>query len=114
MADIHTRELNHSNFEDEVLSASLPVLVDFWGEGCPPCNALAPTIDELAVEYEGRVRVGKVNVSNDPSFAARYGISAVPTVILFHEGQVRQQLVGLRPKRALAACLDELLNAHPA
>jgi thioredoxin 1 len=114
MAGANTREFTESNFEEEVLKSGQPVLVDFWAEWCMPCKALAPTIDELADEYVGRVRVGKVNTDNNQSVSARYGISAIPTVILFQNGEIKERFIGLRSKRDFKASLDALVGAQTA
>ena len=110
MAGPHTQEFNEANFEQEVLSASEPVLVDFWADWCMPCKALGPTIDELATDYSGRVKVGKVNTDESQSLSAKYGINAIPTVLLFHNGEIRERFVGLRSKRDFAAALDATLG----
>jgi thioredoxin 1 len=110
MAGPDTREFTAGNFEDEVLGAPEPVLVDFWAEWCMPCKALAPTIDELATEYVGRVKVGKVDTDANQSLAAQFGISAIPTVILFSGGEVKEKFVGLRSKKDFAMSLDALLG----
>jgi thioredoxin 1 len=103
-------ELTDANFEQEVLKSTQPVLVDFWAEWCMPCKALGPTIDELATEYAGRVKVGKVNTDESQSLSAKFGISAIPTVILFQGGEIREKFVGLRSKRDFAAALDGALG----
>ncbi|HHY86938.1 MAG TPA: thioredoxin [Verrucomicrobia bacterium] len=100
--------LTKENFEKEVLQSATPVLVDFWAEWCGPCKAIAPVLDELADEYEGRVRIGKVNIDEEQSIAAEYGIRAIPTLLLFDKGQVADQIVGLRSKRDLKASFDRL------
>jgi len=109
MAGPNTLEFTESNFEDEVLQSSQPVLVDFWADWCMPCKALAPTIDELAKEYHGRVKVGKVDTDANQSLSARYQISAIPTVILFQDGEIMEKFVGLRSKKDFAASLDQAL-----
>jgi len=109
MAGAHTKEFTEANFEQEVLQASEPVLVDFWADWCMPCKALTPTIDELAADYAGKAKVGKVNTDQNQSLAARYGISAIPTVILFKDGHVREKFVGLRSKQDFAAAIDAAL-----
>jgi thioredoxin 1 len=109
MAGPNTKEFTEANFEQEVLSASEPVVVDFWADWCMPCKALGPTIDELATDYAGKVKVGKVNTDESQSLSAKYGINAIPTVIVFHNGEVRERFVGLRSKRDFAAALDALL-----
>ncbi len=111
MAGPNTREFTEANFEDEVLNASEPVLVDFWAEWCMPCRALGPTIDELATEYAGKARVGKVDTETNPSLAAKFGIMNIPTVILFKNGQVREKFVGLRGKKDFAASLNAALTS---
>lgn len=110
MAGPHTKEFTEQNFEQEVLSSSKPVLVDFWAEWCMPCKALGPTIDELATEYAGKAAVGKVDTDANPSLSARFGISAIPTVILFQDGQVKQKFVGLRSKKDFKMSIDQLLG----
>jgi thioredoxin 1 len=110
MAGPNTREFTESNFEEEVLQASEPVLVDFWAEWCMPCKALGPTNDELANDYAGRVKVGKIDTDSNQSLSAQYQISTIPTVILFKDGQVQEKFVGLRSKRDLAASLVAALG----
>jgi thioredoxin 1 len=110
MAGPNTKEFTESNFEQEVLQAGEPVLVDFWAEWCMPCKALAPTIDELATEYAGKVKVGKLDTDSNQSISAQYQISAIPTVILFKDGEVVEKFVGLRSKRDLAASLDAAIG----
>jgi thioredoxin 1 len=100
--------LTQANFATEVLQSPQPVLVDFWAEWCGPCKMLAPILDELATEYNGRVRIGKVNIDDYQELAAQYGIRSIPTLLLFKQGQVAEQLVGLRSKRDLKASFDRL------
>ena len=102
--------LTQANFSAEVLQSSNPVLVDFWAEWCGPCKMLAPILDELAEEYKGRVRIGKVNIDEYQELAAQYGIRSIPTLLLFKQGQVAEQLVGLRSKRDLKASFDRLAS----
>lgn len=102
-------EFDDSNFQTEVLDSSEPVLVDFWAPWCGPCKMLAPTIDELADDYSGKVRVGKVNTDESRQVAINHQISAIPTVILFKGGQVVERVSGLQPKQQLAALLDKHL-----
>jgi thioredoxin 1 len=101
--------LTEANFEAEVLSSSLPVLVDFWAEWCGPCRMLSPIIDELAAEFAGRVKVGKLNVDQNSSIAERYGIRGIPTLIIFKSGDIVEQIVGVQSKEALKAALAKTL-----
>ena len=100
--------LTQDNFNAEVLQSSMPVLVDFWAQWCNPCRALTPILDELADEYDGRVKIGKVNTDDQQSLAVEYGITAIPTLLLFHEGQVVDQVRGLKSKRDLKETLDRV------
>jgi thioredoxin 1 len=106
MASEHVKEFTDDNFEAEVLKSSTPVLVDFWAEWCGPCRLLAPTIDKLASDYAGKVKVGKIDTDANRDVAVKYGISAIPTVILFKNGQVAQKFVGLRQERDFRDALD--------
>ncbi len=111
MAGPDTLEFSEANFEDEVIQASEPVLVDFWAEGCMPCKALAPTIDELATEYVGKVKVGKLDTDANQSLSAKFGISAIPTVLLFQGGQIKEKFIGLRSKKDFQASLDAAVSS---
>lgn len=102
MAEI---QLNEQNFEQEVSRADLPVLVDFWASWCGPCRMLSPVIAEIAEEYAGKVKVGKVNVDEQPNLANRYGIASIPTVMLFKNGEVVNTSLGYRPKNDLETML---------
>ena len=103
MAAPNIATLTKENFGEEVLKATAPVLVDFWAEWCGPCKMIGPVLDELAEEYSGRVKIGKVNIDEQPELATQYGVRAIPTLLLFHQGQVADQMVGLRSKRDLKA-----------
>jgi thioredoxin 1 len=106
MAGQNVVEFTDQNFEQEVLKSTQPVLVDFWAEWCMPCRMLAPTIEKIATEYAGKVKVGKVDTDANREVSIKYGISAIPTVILFRNGQVAQKFVGLRQERDFKAALD--------
>jgi len=106
MASEQVKEFNDQNFETEVLKSSQPVLVDFWAEWCGPCRMLAPTIDKLAKDYDGKVKVGKIDTDSNREVSMKYGISAIPTVILFKDGKVAQKFVGLRQERDFKEALD--------
>lgn len=108
MAASNVITLTESNFETEVLNSPLPVLVDFWAEWCGPCKMLGPILDELAGECDGRVRFGKVNIDECQDLATRFGIRAIPTLLIFKDGEVAEQIVGLRSKRDLKASLDKV------
>ncbi len=107
MASEHVGEFTDDNFQTEVLGADQPVLVDFWAEWCQPCRILAPTIDELAGEFAGKVKVGKVDTDSNREISMKYGISAIPTVILFKNGEVAGKFIGLTKKQDLAAAMTE-------
>ena len=102
---------SEATFSRDVLNSSQPVLVDFWAPWCGPCRVLTPTIDALAVEFDGQATVGKVNVDDNPHLAAQFGIRSIPTVLLFKEGQVVDQTVGVVPKQILAEKLRALVSA---
>ena len=103
--------LTETNFQEEVIESPTPVLVDFWAEWCGPCKMIAPILDELASEYDGKVKVGKVNIDKHQSIATQYGIRAIPTLLIFKDGEVAEQVVGLRSKRDLKANLDKVAVA---
>ena len=92
MAEIKVTE---KNFDEEVLNSPLPVLVDFWASWCGPCRMLAPSVAQLAESYEGKIKVGKVNVDEEPRLAAQFGIMSIPTLIVFENGEIKNQSIGL-------------------
>jgi len=110
MAGAHTLTFNDDNFQTEVLEASVPVLVDFWAQWCGPCLMLAPTIDELASAFQGKAKVGKVDVDSSPTLASMYGIQNIPTVVIFHNGQPVERIVGAKHKRDYETALNKLLS----
>ena len=107
MAAPNMLTLTDSNFKELVVDSTVPVLVDFWAEWCGPCKMLGPILEELANDYDGRVKVGKLNIDDFPSVANDYGIRAIPTMLIFKGGEVAEQVVGLRSKRDLKANLDK-------
>jgi thioredoxin 1 len=108
MAAANIVTLTDANFSQEVLKSPVPVLVDFWAEWCGPCKMIAPLLEELATEYEGKVKVGKVNIDEYQTLAGQYGITAIPTLLLFKGGEVADQMVGARSKRDLKTKLDKV------
>ena len=109
MASSNTLELTDSDFEQSVINATTPALVDFWAEWCMPCKMMAPAIDELADEYTGKLVVGKVNTDENRNISMQFGISAIPTVILFKDGEMIKKFVGLQQKADLKTAIDEAL-----
>ena len=101
MASEHIHDFTDSAFDQEVLNADLPVLVDFWAPWCGPCRAMAPTVDAVAKEFAGQIKVGKLNTDDNPGTAARYQIRGIPTLLLFKGGKVVDQRVGAMPKADL-------------
>ncbi|XZE34939.1 thioredoxin [Pirellulaceae bacterium SH501] len=99
-------EFTEQGFDSDVLQSTQPVLVDFWATWCGPCRQIAPLIDELAVKYDGAVRIGKVNVEDHPELAQRYGINAIPTLLLFKEGEIIERFQGIPPRTKLEAALE--------
>ncbi len=110
MASEKVRIFTDENFEEAVLKAASPVLVDFWAEWCGPCLRMAPTIDALAAEYDGRVIVGKLNVDESPNTPGRYGIRGIPTLLLFNRGEVVDQIVGAVDKSVVKKALDRVVG----
>lgn len=110
MAGPNILTLTPENFQSEVIQSATPTLVDFWAEWCGPCKMLGPVLDELATEYDGRVRIGKVNIDDHQQLAAQYGIRSIPTLLLFKKGDVADQVVGLRSKKELKGSLDRVLT----
>jgi len=102
--------LTDSSFKSEVLDSNVPVLVDFWAVWCGPCRVIAPVIEELAVTFEGRAKIAKMDVDNNPQVAMQYGIRSIPTLLFFKDGRVVDQLVGAASKKVLTGKLESLVG----
>ncbi|MBW1730750.1 MAG: thioredoxin [Deltaproteobacteria bacterium] len=102
-------EVTDENFEEEILKSDIPALVDFWAEWCPPCKMVGPVVEELAKEYYGKIKIGKMNVDENRQTPAKYGIRAIPTLILFKDGNVAQTIVGALGKGAIEEELKKVL-----
>jgi thioredoxin 1 len=111
MASDHTLNFPDAAFEQEVLKSDVPVLVDFWAAWCPPCRAIGPTVDALAAEYAGRIRIGKMNVDDNPQTQMRYQVRSIPTLLLFKGGKVVEQKVGAVGKTDVQKMLDAHVTA---
>jgi len=103
-------EVGDNNFETEVIQCHLPVLVDFWAPWCGPCKSIAPIIEELAGQYEGKLKVTKLNVDDHPATAARYGIRGIPNLIILKDGAVKEQIIGAVAKAKLVAAIDKAIQ----
>ena len=103
-------EITAANFEAEVLKSTTPVLIDFWAPWCGPCRMVAPSVEEMATQYAGKLKVGKLNVDDHPSVAQRYGITGIPALLFFEGGQVVDTVVGAVPKSALQKHVDGVLG----
>jgi len=110
MSSEHVLVLTDGNFDQEVIHSDTPALVDFWAEWCMPCRMIAPTIDELAKEYAGKAKIGKMDTDSNREIPLRYGISAIPTLMLFKGGQLIKKFVGLQSKKELKAAIDGALT----
>ncbi len=112
MVEEKAKPLNDSSFEQEVLKSEIPVLVDFWAPWCMPCRIVSPIVEELADEYEGKVKFFELNVDSDgPKTARLYGITGIPTLIIFKNGEIADTIIGVIPKQDIAARLDRVLGA---
>jgi thioredoxin 1 len=107
---MHPIEFTDANFEQEVLKSDVPVLVDFWAVWCGPCKMIAPFVVEIASQYEGKAKVGKVDVDNNPQTAMTYGIRSIPTLLIFKGGKVVDQIVGAVPKNTITSIIDGQLQ----
>jgi thioredoxin 1 len=102
-------EFTDENFETDVLKSDVPVLVDFWAPWCGPCKMIAPIVEEIAGEYDGKLKVGKLNTDDNQQVAAKYGIMSIPTLMIFHGGEVSERIVGAQPKKAITDKIDVVL-----
>ena len=109
MGDVHA--ISDDTFETEVLQSGTPVLIDFWAPWCAPCRAIAPVVDELAKEYAGKLKVVKMNVDDNPKTPSRYGVRGIPNLIVFHSGQVKEQITGAVPKAQLVRAITAVVVA---
>jgi len=109
MAAENVLQVSDSNFQSQALQSDLPVLIDFWAPWCGPCKAIGPVIDELAQEFDGKIKVGKMNVDENPATPGKYGIRAIPTLILFKGGEVVDQITGAVGKPQLVAMINKAL-----
>jgi thioredoxin 1 len=100
-------EVTDQNFDQDVLKSDKPVLVDFWATWCGPCRAIAPIVEELANEYQGKIKVGKMDVDRNQATPMRYGVRGIPTLLVFKDGQVKEQIVGYVPKEQIQKALDK-------
>jgi len=107
MADM--QQVSDSSFDGDVLKADVPVLIDFWAPWCGPCRAIAPIVEELASEYDGKLKIVKMNVDDNPQTPAQYGVRGIPNLILFKGGEVKQQIVGAVPKAHLVKAIDDVV-----
>jgi thioredoxin 1 len=109
MAEKNITEITDENFQNEILSSPLPALVDFWAAWCGPCRAIAPVVEELALQFEGQIKIGKLNVDENPKTPGQYGIRAIPTLILFKNGAVAEQITGAVSKSTLETAIKKTL-----
>ena len=103
------QEINDKNFEIEVINSDFPVLIDFWAPWCAPCRAIGPVVDELANDYNGKLKVVKMNVDDNPLTPSRFGVRSIPNLLLFKNGQVKDQIVGAVPKQMFVQAIDKLV-----
>lgn len=108
---MHPIEITDGNFEQEVLKSEMPVLLDFWAVWCGPCKMIAPFVAEISDEYEGKIKVGKVDVDSNPQISMQYGIRSIPTLLIFKDGKVADQIIGAVAKKSITSKLDMQLQA---
>ena len=106
----NTQELTDANFGESVIQSTVPVLVDFWAEWCGPCRMIAPTVEALASDYDGKMTVGKLNVDDNPAIAGQFGVRSIPTLLLFKGGEVVESVVGVADKPRLQAIIEKHLG----
>ncbi len=104
-------EVTDSSFDNEVVQSASPVLVDFWAEWCGPCKMIAPVVEEIAKDYDGKLKVAKVDVDSNPQSAGKFGVRSIPTLLLFKDGQVVDQIIGAVPKRHLIEKIEKHVPA---
>jgi len=103
------QEVNDKNFENEVINSDLPVLIDFWAPWCGPCRAIGPVVDELAKDYDGKLKVVKMNVDDNPVTPSKFGVRSIPNLLLFKNGQVKDQIIGAVPKATFVTAITKVV-----
>ena len=109
-----TKEVTDVSFDSDVLDASEPVLVDFWAEWCGPCKQIGPALEEIAAEYAGKLTIAKINIDDNPQTPGKYGVRGIPTLMIFHNGELAATAVGAKPKGEIAAWIDGVLKEAAA
>ena len=106
----NTLTVTDENFENEVIQSDIPVLVDFWAEWCGPCKTIGPTIESLAADYKGEVKIAKLNVDDNPQAASRFGVRSIPTLMVFKDGEAQESVIGIKPKAQLADLIERYIH----